>query len=139
MENNEGFKSVAGKIKELEHQLSLCDEVSKELEQNGEQAEREIEEHFWMCEHALAARKAALLNECAQKIKDKSNYSPYSHSSLKFIYPGIKNETAQQQLRDTIEACKRARESGAYMFQISIKVAELTWKVFDFLKKIHHH
>jgi hypothetical protein len=74
MENNEAFKGVMRNIKELECHLSLCYKAANELETSGEQAESEIEEHFWRCEHALAARKATLLSEYAKKIKDESNH-----------------------------------------------------------------
>ena len=37
MEQNNIFKSVETNIKELEHQLSLCDEIIKQSQQSGMQ------------------------------------------------------------------------------------------------------
>jgi len=66
------FKGAEALIKSLEQQLLLCDSVPTALAQEGAQLREEIESHFKLCEQVLSARKAELLNECAQKINEES-------------------------------------------------------------------
>ena len=72
MEQSEAYKQVEAKIKDLEKQLSLCINSSTECEKSAVEAEREIEAHFAAIINSLAARKAILLKEIAQKVKDQS-------------------------------------------------------------------
>jgi uncharacterized protein YlxW (UPF0749 family) len=74
MEESEGFKNVATKIKFLEQQLTLCNKTIKDYEQAGQTAEKEIEEHFAKCVNALAARMTVLLRGIAQKITNQSMF-----------------------------------------------------------------
>jgi hypothetical protein len=49
MEQTEGFKSILEVINTFELRLLMCGETSKQIEQYGKEAEREIEEHFGRC------------------------------------------------------------------------------------------
>jgi hypothetical protein len=59
-------------VNELEFQLKMSKEASKEWDKVGEEAEKEIQEHFGKCLVALAERKAALMKEVAQKVSYQS-------------------------------------------------------------------
>ena len=83
MENNKEFRSVVENIKQLEQQLLLSVDC-KRYEQEGEEMEKEIEEHFARCMNSLAARKEALLRELNKHISDKSMLSHISLISLFF-------------------------------------------------------
>ena len=76
MEDNEEFNKVVENITQLEQQLMAID--IKRYEQEGEEAEREIEGHFARCMNDLAARKEALLGDLNKHI---------SHQSMPSIYP----------------------------------------------------
>ena len=59
-------------LKELQGQLTLCSEAARAWEKTGEEAEREIQEHFAKCLRALAERKAGLMKEVAYKVNSES-------------------------------------------------------------------
>ena len=52
--------------------MSISDDV---ITKSAEEAEMKIEDHFAMCEKALAARKEAMLRELSQKAAIQSTLS----------------------------------------------------------------
>jgi hypothetical protein len=148
MEHSEGFKSVASKIKSLEQQLSLCAKTIKDFEQSGKDAEKEIEEHFARCMNSLAARKAVLLGEVAQKLANQRMISSTPFHSFHFLLLSIHPipifglmtifficvteriiEDSRGKLEAAIEMCRHTLKSGAMTYAISPNVADVMWKV----------
>ena len=72
MEQTKGFKDVKATIELLQKQLAMCDSMSTLCESSTIHAEKEIEDHFFKCINALAARKDSLLKEIAQHATDQS-------------------------------------------------------------------
>jgi hypothetical protein len=52
--------------------LEKCSESMKEQKEYEEQAEKDINDHFARCIEAIAARKAALLDDLVTKATSKS-------------------------------------------------------------------
>lgn len=72
MEHRETYKKLASIIKDLEHQLSLCDRKFQEYEISGTDAKKEIEEHFSDRINEIVARKETLLAEVDNNITNQS-------------------------------------------------------------------
>lgn len=72
LEQSEGFKILDTALKDLEHQLSLCDASTKICEQSAVEAAKEIEDHFARCMDLLVARKEVLLREVLQRVEYQS-------------------------------------------------------------------
>jgi hypothetical protein len=135
MEQTEGFKSVDSQIKSLERELALCDETFKDIEQSGNVAEKEIEEHFARCMNSLAARKEVLMREVAQNVTNQ-RITPFLSSPLQFIIflRDIVNaeriiQNSRGKLEVAIEVCKNSLKGGAMTYAISPSVADVMWKV----------
>jgi hypothetical protein len=77
MEQTEAFKQVETTIATITNKLLLCTNIDKVCEESVKDTEKEIEEHFARCINALAARKACLLREIAQKVANHSMHSLY--------------------------------------------------------------
>jgi hypothetical protein len=128
MEQNKGFQIITETLKVFENQLQVCDESLQQLEATGTIAEQSIEHHFEKCFHALAARKAELLNECALTIKYHS--IPLLPYLLPFLFSTEKNyEDIQKRVKESIDGCKKIMETGAFLFNTDIQTAEGIWKV----------
>ena len=72
MESIEEFRKVATNIKELEQQLLLINESTKEYEALYERAKGKIEEHFEKLIEVLAVRKLSLLGDLGEMVKHQS-------------------------------------------------------------------
>ena len=91
MENIEEFKVVVANINHLEQLLVLVEESAKEIEERGQEVEKEIEEHFDRCFNALAARKETLLRELGQKVTNQSmpQHSPHNIMPSLFSFTSL--------------------------------------------------
>ena len=74
MAQSEEFKNGEAIIKSLEKQLAKCKNIDNICEKSSVEARKEIEEHFAKLANVLAARKAVLLNEVAQKMAFQSMF-----------------------------------------------------------------
>jgi hypothetical protein len=133
MEQNEGFQIITETLKMFENQLQVCDKSLQQLEDIGTTAEQSIEHHFEKCFHALAARKAELLNECALTVKNQS-IPPSSLFSTFLIFRTEKNyEDIQKRVKELIGGCKKIMETGVFLFNTDVRTAEGIWKVLSVL------
>ena len=139
MEKREDFKRVVEGINQLEQQLLSIVEDGKMNDKCAAEAEEEVERYFSRCEQALAARKEGLLRELAQKLTDQSmsssiflSYPPLPSPLLCLPSPqkGKAVMDAQEEVNKAIKARKKMLKAGSYVYEIDIKSAENTWKVW---------
>ena len=134
MEKREDFKRVVEGINQLEQQLLSIVEDGKVNDKDFAEAEEEVERYFSRCEQALAARKEGLLRELAQKLTAQSMSSSILLPSPLLYLPSTQKGKAvmdaQEEVNKAIKARKKMLKAGSYVYEIDIKSAENTWKVW---------
>eukprot|EP00026_Physarum_polycephalum_P004697 Phypoly_transcript_04720.p1 GENE.Phypoly_transcript_04720~~Phypoly_transcript_04720.p1 ORF type:complete len:470 (+),score=59.82 Phypoly_transcript_04720:85-1494(+) len=112
MEHNESYRGVVATIRALESQLALCDTNSRSLDNEGEDIEQLVEEHFAKLAAALDARKTAVVHECNTMIN---------------IYKKT-NAQNRTKLSESITKCKKALMTGAMLYETDKAAGIDLWK-----------
>ena len=74
MEQNAAYKQAISTIKDMEHQLALCENSIKEGEDLAVKGKKEIREHFLKCAHDLASHEGILLQQVSVEAENHSMF-----------------------------------------------------------------